>query len=165
MSDAALERTHHEVRYDGSYRSIPYPGGDVPDSIGVCTDVVIRSYRALGIDLQKRVHEDMSIAFARYPKRWGLKKPDRNIDHRRVPNLRRYFERQNASLPVTKRREDYLPGDIVTWTVSGGRPHIGIVVADGYIVHNIGRGPKREDVLFAYPITGHYRFSGTGLGR
>ncbi|MEM6531828.1 MAG: DUF1287 domain-containing protein [Myxococcota bacterium] len=158
LSQAALERTKHEVRYDGSYQRIDYPGGDVPADIGVCTDVVVRSYRTLGIDLQKLVHEDMRGAFSKYPPRWGLKGPDRNIDHRRVPNLRRFFERRGASLPVTRERKDYRPGDVVSWTVSGNRPHIGIVVDGGFIVHNIGLGPKREDVLFAYPITGHYRF-------
>jgi uncharacterized protein YijF (DUF1287 family) len=179
LSEAALERTNHTVRYDGAYRKISYPNGDVPDSVGVCTDVVIRSYRKLGIDLQKDVHEDMKAAFSKYPTKWGLKKPDKNIDHRRVPNLRKFFERNGIVLPVTKDPKDYLPGDLVTWVVprgggffnffrgKGTLPHIGIVVnkksRDGKrfkIVHNIGLGPKLEDMLFEYEITGHYRYYG-----
>lgn len=161
---AAIERTTHEVTYDGAYRAIPYPGGDVPDEIGVCTDVVLRSYRALGIDLQVLVHEDMSEAFDEYPARWGHTRPDTNIDHRRVPNLRRFFERQGAELEPSVRAADYRPGDLVTWMLPGELPHIGIVTdrkdADGVplIVHNIGAGPVLESMLFAAPITGHYRF-------
>ncbi len=164
---AALERTKHAVTYDGSYRWIPYPGGDVPDDIGVCTDLVIRAYRALGIDLQRLVHEDMKAHFSAYPKRWGLTRPDPNIDHRRVLNLQTFFRRQGAELPVTGDPVDYRPGDLVTWRLPGGLPHIGIVVhhrsADGrrpLVVHNIGAGPKVEDRLFAFPITGHYRYRG-----
>ncbi|MEM7247139.1 MAG: DUF1287 domain-containing protein [Acidobacteriota bacterium] len=166
LSDAALERTKHRVRYDGSYHRLAYPGGDVPANIGVCTDVVIRSYRSLGIDLQVEVHEEMRAHFGAFPKNWGLTRPDRNIDHRRVPNLRVFFTRQGEKLPVTRRGSDYLPGDLVTWTVGGRLPHVGIVVdrrsRDGerpLIVHNIGAGPKLEDVLFEYPITGHYRYA------
>jgi uncharacterized protein YijF (DUF1287 family) len=163
---AALSRTRHSVTYDGAYRRIPYPGGDVPGRVGVCTDVVIRAYRAgLGVDLQKRVHEDMRRAFARYPRNWGLARPDTNIDHRRVPNLRVFLTRHGRKLPVTRNATDYRPGDLVTWMVNGKLPHIGIVTdrraADGkrpLIVHNIGRGPKLEDMLFDYPITGHYRY-------
>ncbi|MEM1263730.1 MAG: DUF1287 domain-containing protein [Pseudomonadota bacterium] len=164
---AAIERTQHAVRYDGSYRSIPYPNGDVPADIGVCTDVLVRSYRALGIDLQQLVHEDMRAAFDLYPQRWGLSGPDSNIDHRRVPNLRRFFERHGTSLPVSRDPAAYRPGDIVTWTLPGNLPHIGIVTdrrsTDGrrpLIVHNIGSGPMLEDRLFAFEITGHYRFLG-----
>jgi uncharacterized protein YijF (DUF1287 family) len=164
---AALKRTESTVRYDGSYRSIPYPNGDVPKNTGVCTDVIIRSYRAIGIDLQRRVHEDMRVAFSKYPKNWGLKRPDRNIDHRRVPNLRRYFERHGQSLPVSRQASQYKPGDIVSWMLPGNLPHIGIVTdqisADGKrpkIVHNISAGPKLDDMLFDYPITGHYRYVG-----
>ncbi len=162
---AAMERTSHSVRYDGSYSSIPYPMGDVPDNIGVCTDVVIRSYRSLGIDLQQLVHEDMLSNFDQYPTIWGLSRPDANIDHRRVPNLQRYLERQGAALPISSSGEDYRPGDLVTWMLPGNLPHIGIVsdrVTDKsnrpLIVHNIGLGPKLEDMLFEYKITGHYRF-------
>lgn len=163
--EAALERTHHHVTYDGSYRSIPYPMGDVPDHIGVCTDVVIRSYRALGIDFQELVHEDMKDHFSAYPNHWGLNKPDSNIDHRRVPNLQTFFSRHGQVLPVTSNGTDYRAGDLVTWTVAGRLPHIGLVtdnIVPGtdrpMIVHNIGEGPKLEDMLFDYPITGHYRY-------
>ena len=166
LVEAALERTRHSVWYDGSYVRIDYPGGDVPADTGVCTDVVIRAYRALGIDLQQQVHEDMRQHFDQYPslRIWGLKRPDTNIDHRRVPNLQAFFTRHGQSLPVSKRPESYQPGDLVTWMVPGNRPHIGIVVdrksAAGVplIVHNIGYGPKLEDMLFDYPITGHYRY-------
>lgn len=162
---AALERTQHEVIYDGTYHGIAYPGGDVPQGIGVCTDVVIRAYRTLGYDLQRLVHEDMRANFSAYPKKWGLKKTDTNIDHRRVPNLRRFFERQGQVLPITQKGKDYRPGDLVTWMVGGKLPHIGILVASPHktgvrpwVVHNIGGGPVAEDILFEFPITGHYRF-------
>ena len=163
---AALERTRHTVYYDGSYVRIDYPGGDVPAHTGVCTDVVVRAYRALDIDLQQRVHDDMRTHFDVYPSRriWGLKRPDTNIDHRRVPNLQTFFTRHGHSLPVSDAPEAYLPGDLVTWTVPGNRPHIGIVVnrtstaGVPMIVHNIGHGPQLEDMLFDYPITGHYRY-------
>ncbi len=165
LAQAALERTRHTVRYDGRYRAIDYPNGDVPDSIGVCTDVVVRSYRALGFDLQVAVHEDMRRAFADYPKRWGLASPDRNIDHRRVPNLERFFERQGARLPATGDPRAYRPGDLVTWILPNKRPHIGIVSAlrsgdnrRPLIVHNVGAGTTAEDVLFAYEIRRHFRF-------
>jgi uncharacterized protein YijF (DUF1287 family) len=168
LVEAAVERTSHEVRYDPSYFRIDYPGGDVPSEVGVCTDEVIRSYRAVGVDLQKLVHEDMKESFAAYPRKWGLKKTDTNIDHRRVPNLMAFFERQGASEPVTEEARDYKPGDVVTWDLSGGMTHIGIVVnvpSEGdenrlQIVHNIGAGPRMEDVLFAWKITGHYRYTG-----
>jgi uncharacterized protein YijF (DUF1287 family) len=165
LSDAAIERTHHRVRYVGSYVSLAYPGGDVPDDTGVCTDVVIRSYRALGVDLQVLVHEDMKTAFAAYPARWGLHRPDSNIDHRRVPNLRKFFERKGEVLANSTAYADYQPGDIVTWMLAGNRPHVGIVTArkskfsDHYLIsHNVGLGPQLEDVLFSYPLSGHYRF-------
>ncbi len=167
LVDAALERIHHRVAYDGSYRKIGYPGGDVPDHIGVCTDVVIRTYRAIGIDLQKTVHEDMSRNFATYPQIWGIDRPDSNIDHRRVPNLQTFFSRNGTTLPKSNDPEDYAPGDLVTWMLPGNLPHIGIVIdrrsIDGgrpLIVHNIGAGPKVGDVLFDFPITGHYRYEG-----
>lgn len=161
---AALERTRHAIVYDGAYRRIDYPMGDVPAHIGVCTDVVIRSYRTLGIDLQQLVHEDMRKHFRLYPRRWGMTRPDTNIDHRRVPNLQQFFVRFGSRLPVTNNARDYHAGDLVTWMVGGNRPHIGIVTdrlsPDGrpLIVHNIGTGPVLEDMLFDYPITGHYRY-------
>ncbi len=166
LVQAALERTEHSVIYDGSYHAMSYPGGDVPADIGVCSDVVIRSYRALDIDLQKLVHEDMRVSFARYPKIWGLKSTDRNIDHRRVPNLWVFFTRHGQSIEPTRDPSDYLPGDLVSWnlTEGGSLPHIGIISdqksAEGIplVVHNIGAGPKLEEMLFDYKITGHYRF-------
>lgn len=166
LTIAALERTKHSVIYDGKYVNIPYPNGDVPANTGVCTDVVIRAYRQLGIDLQQRVHEDMKQYFSHYPSKrlWGLKRPDSNIDHRRVPNLQTFFKRHGQSLAVSKNANDYHPGDLVTWMLPGNLPHIGIVTdaiaASGNpkIVHNIGRGPHLEDMLFNYPITGHYRY-------
>ncbi|HYL84991.1 MAG TPA: DUF1287 domain-containing protein [Candidatus Angelobacter sp.] len=166
---SAEERTHHTVRYDPAYVRIPYPGGDVPTDTGVCTDEVIRSYRAVGVDLQKEVHEDMEKNFSAYPRkwRWLISRTDTNIDHRRVPNLMVFFSRKGETLPITLRAEDYSPGDLVTWDLGGGVPHIGIVVnetsaAGGrhLIVHNIGQGPRREDVLFHWKITGHYRYFG-----
>jgi uncharacterized protein len=172
---AAIERTHHTVRYVPAYVRIPYPGGDVPADTGVCTDEIIRSYRAVGIDLQKEVHEDMLQNFAAYPnkRRWLLAHPDANIDHRRVPNLMVFFQRKGEALAITNRAEDYSPGDLVTWDLGGNVPHIGIVVdqkADQksrssgryMMVHNIGEGPKMEDVLFNWKITGHYRYFGPG---
>ncbi len=162
---AALEQTRQRVVYDGSYRKIPYPGGDVPKSIGVCTDLVIRAYRVVGIDFQRLVHEDMRKAFDAYPKVWGSTEPDPNIDHRRVLNLRVFLRRAGAELPASSRSSDYRPGDLVTWRLPGGRPHIGIVAEDEapggerpLIIHNIGDGPEVEDVLFRYKITGHYRY-------
>ena len=141
-----------------------YPMGDVPQGRGVCTDVVIRAYRAIGIDLQVLVHEDMRRAFDAYPRIWAMTGPDSNIDHRRVPNLQTFFRRQSAALPVVRRADAYLAGDVVTWMLPGNLPHIGIVThrkteaGTPLIVHNIGRGPEVEDMLFAYPITGHYRY-------
>lgn len=165
LLSAALAQTEQRVVYDGSYRRIAYPGGDVPANIGVCTDVIVRAYRAIGVDLQQRVHEDMRSAFHAYPKLWGLSKPDPNIDHRRVPNLQAYLRRQRAELPRSGDAHTFRPGDLVTWMLPGNLPHIGIVTdrrsddgARPLIVHNIGQGPKLEDMLFAYPITGHYRF-------
>ena len=165
ISDAALELTKNKVIYDGSYYDIPYPNGDVPFGIGVCTDVVVRTYRANGFDLQKEVHEDMSANFNLYPKIWGLKKPDTNIDHRRVPNLMTFFERQGSKLPITSNGRDYRPGDVVAWNLGGGITHIGVVVnklsSDNkryQIVHNIGGGQVLEDCLFDFEIIGHYRF-------
>ena len=165
ISDAAIELTNKSVIYNGDYYSIPYPNGDVPDGIGVCTDVVIRTYRSVGLDLQKEVHEDMEANFELYPQRLGHNKPDSNIDHRRVPNLMTYFKRQGAEIPITNKGEDYIPGDIVSWNLGGGLNHIGVVVNKKsndnrrfMIVHNIGEGQVLEDCLFNYTITGHYRF-------
>lgn len=168
LSDAAIERTTHTVRYVSAYVAIPYPGGDVPADTGVCTDEVIRSYRALGVDLQKEVHEDMKANFWDYPNhlRWMQLRTDTNIDHRRVPNLMVFFTRKGEQLPITDKGEDYTPGDLVTWDLGGNVPHIGIVVdkksSSGryLVVHNIGQGPKAEDVLFLWKITGHYRYFG-----
>ena len=164
ISKAALELTQQSVVYDGSYYSMPYPNGDVAKGIGVCTDVVIRTYRANGLDLQKEVHEDMSTNFNLYPNKWGLTRPDSNIDHRRVPNLMTYFERQGSKLPITNKGSDYLPGDIVAWNLGGGTTHIGMVVnrlsndkKRHQIVHNIGGGQVLEDCLFDFDIIGHYR--------
>jgi uncharacterized protein len=164
---AALERTHHTVRYDPAYVRIAYPGGDVPQETGVCTDEVIRAYRAVGVDLQRDVHEDMVAHFSAYPTKWRRTSPDPNIDHRRVPNLMVFFSRKGEVLPVTDRAEDYTPGDLVTWDLGRGLTHIGIVVDQkGFfsrrymIVHNIGAGPRMEDVLFDWKITGHYRYFG-----
>lgn len=166
LSEASLEQTRYKARYDASYRKIDFPNGDVPLNTGVCADVVIRSYRKLGIDIQKEMNEEMKSDFDAFPKRWGLKSPDTNIDHRRVPNLQVFFSRRGTVLPVTKKAQDYQPGDIVTWSV-WGKPHIGIVVdrlsnnrRRFMIAHNIGRGPEIEDMLFNYRITGHYRYYG-----
>lgn len=151
--------------YDPAYRRIVYPGGDVPRETGVCTDVIIRAYRHAGADLQKLVHEDMKANFSKYPKNWGLRKPDTNIDHRRVPNLATFFTRRGGKLAVTRRGADYRPGDVITWRLASGVPHIGLVSdvrargTDRYlVVHNIGAGAQIEDVLFAYTLTGHYRW-------
>jgi uncharacterized protein YijF (DUF1287 family) len=169
LAAVAIERTHHAVRYDPSYVRIPYPGGDVPENTGVCTDEVIRVYRALGVDLQKQVHEDMVQNFSAYPHKWysPWSRPDSNIDHRRVPNLMVFFLRKGQSLPVSHQIDDYSPGDLVTWDLGGNVPHIGIVVdrrgpqtGRYMLVHNIGHGPKMEDVLFNWKITGHYRYFG-----
>lgn len=156
------------VTYDAAYRKIAYPGGDVPRKIGVCTDVVVRAYRdGLGVDLQKLVHEDMKKAFSAYPKLWGLAATDRNIDHRRVPNLRTFFQRSGAAIAVSRSGADYKPGDVVSQVLPDGRPHIGIISqrlndagSAPLVIHNIGRGTSAEDILFALDITGHYRFAG-----
>lgn len=166
LSDAALALTRQEVIYDPSYFRIPYPNGDVPAGKGVCTDVIIRVYRSLGIDLQKEVHEDMKANFSRYPKIWGMKNTDSNIDHRRVPNLMVFFARKGVIKKITEQSSDYIPGDIVCWNLGGAITHIGIVVnkksADAkryLIVHNIGAGQVLQDCLFDYKIIGHYSFS------
>jgi uncharacterized protein YijF (DUF1287 family) len=165
LSNAAKELTNQEVVYDPSYFAIDYPNGDVPADRGVCTDVVIRAYRLLGIDLQKEVHEDMKANFSIYPKNWGLKTTDKNIDHRRVPNLMTFFERKGTVKVKSRKPENYLPGDIVCWNLGGGITHIGIVIdqmsSDGkrpLIVHNIGAGQVVEDILYRYTIIGHYAY-------
>jgi hypothetical protein len=151
------------VVYDGSYRRLAYPGGDVPPERGVCTDVLVRAFRNAGIDLQVLVHEDMKRAFGAYPKAWGLSRPDRNIDHRRVPNLASFFARHGEALPVSRDAAGYRPGEVVTWRLPSGLPHVGLVserTANGrpLVVHNIGAGTVFEDVLFAWPVTGRYRY-------
>jgi uncharacterized protein YijF (DUF1287 family) len=165
LADSALTLTEQTVEYDPSYFQIDYPNGDVPADKGVCTDVVIRAYRMLGIDLQKEVHEDMKSYFNAYPNYWGLTRPDKNIDHRRVPNLMTFFERHGTILPITQNSYDYRAGDIVCWKLGGGITHIGIVskrkVNNGerpLIIHNIGGGQVLEDMLFDFKIIGHYRY-------
>lgn len=164
LVQAAKDQIGVTLRYDPRYEKIAFPGGDVPAERGVCTDVVVRAYRKLGIDLQKLVHRDMGKDWKAYPKLWGLKRPDTNIDHRRVPNLATFFTRHGTALPVTREGRDYKPGDIVTWELPGNLPHIGIVADERawsgvpLVIHNIGAGTKMENVLFSYPITGHYRY-------
>lgn len=167
LVEAALAQTKEAVTYNGAYFKLAYPMGDVPAHYGVCTDVIIRAYRQLGIDLQQLVHEDMRGNFSLYPakKNWGQNKTDTNIDHRRVPNLQVFFTRYGKKLSITQNAGDYQAGDLVTWMLTGNLPHIGVVTntfsADKQrplIVHNIGSGPQLEDVLFAYPISGHYRY-------
>ena len=165
LSSAALQLTSQQVTYDPSYFSIDYPNGDVPPDKGVCTDVVIRAYRLVGVDLQKQVHVDKHDNFSLYPNNWGLTKPDRNIDHRRVPNLMTYFARHGKVKAISTNPDDYQPGDIVCWNLGGSTTHIGVVVdkksSDGrrnMIVHNIGSGQVLEDCLFKFRIIGHYSF-------
>jgi uncharacterized protein YijF (DUF1287 family) len=161
----ALEQTRYTTVYDPSYVKLDYPGGDLPIERGVCADVIVRAFRKGGIDLQKEVHQDMARNFSVYPKRWGLAKPDTNIDHRRVPNLMTYFSRMKKAVPITQDPKDYRPGDVVAWDLGNGLLHIGMVVnarSEGHgqfhVVHNIGAGAKLEDVLFAWRIIGHYRY-------
>lgn len=173
---AARRQLGGDVRYDGTYRKISYPGGDVPPNIGVCTDVIIRAYRAgLNCDLQKLVHEDMRSAFAHYPKLWGLMQPDPSIDHRRVPNLETFFTRQKGALPVPRGGvpgdtivQDLRPGDLLTWRLGvAWLPHIGIVTEvarasqDVRILHNIGAGPQEAPIaeMALYVLVGHYRYA------
>ncbi len=165
LSESALGLTKQKVMYDPGYYNIEYPGGDVPQDKGVCTDVIIRAYRKLGIDLQKEVHEDMEANFDKYPKYWELTRPDKNIDHRRVPNLIFFFTRHGVVKPISDKSEDYVPGDIVCWNLGGEIMHIGIVVNkksnDGkryLIAHNIGRGQVLADCLFEFRIIGHFQY-------
>lgn len=167
LSAAAFSLTKQQVIYDPSYFSIDYPNGDVPADRGVCTDVVIRAYRLMGIDLQQEVHEDMRAHFGLYPKRWGLSRPDPNIDHRRVPNLMTYFSRHGGMAPISDNPKDYCPGDIICWDLGGGILHIGLLVnqrsRDGkrwLVVHNICGGQVLADCLFDFEIIGHYRYEG-----
>ncbi len=151
------------TQYDGTYRTLAYPGGDVPKETGVCCDVIVRALREQDIDLQRLVHEDMTRSFNAYPQNWGLKKPDSNIDHRRVPNLACFFQRAGWAIESGTQAADYVPGDIVTWKLANGLPHIGLVsdrkTSTGIplMIHNIGAGTKEEDVLFRFTITGHFR--------
>lgn len=166
LVEAAVSLTNDKVQYDPSYFSIDYPNGDVPADKGVCTDVIIRAYRKVGIDLQKRVHEDMKNNFNVYPDNWGLSAPDPNIDHRRVPNLMKFFERHGQVKVISENPSDYTAGDIVCWDLNNGIKHIGIVIGKKsndnkrrMIVHNIGSGQVMEDILFNYKIIGHYRYA------
>jgi len=163
--EAAIEQSKVTTGYDPSYVGIGYPNGDVSSDTGVCSDVIVRAFRKVGIDLQKEVHEDMTRAWAEYPRKWGARGTDTNIDHRRVLNLTTWFERQEKSLPITNNRADYLPGDVVAWDLSEGHEHIGILTnlssePDKHylIVHNVGAGARVEDVLMAWKIIGHYRY-------
>lgn len=161
---AARAQVGVTLRYDPSYVRLRYPGGDVPLDRGVCTDVVIRAYRALGADLQVLVHQDISAAWEAYPRTWRMKGPDRHIDHRRVPNLATFFQRHGGSQPITRNAANYLPGDMVVWRLTTGVPHIGIVSdrrspkGVPLVVHNIGAGAQEEDILFSHTITGHFRW-------
>src|SRR5215470_10805461 len=163
INAGAIEQTTQTTGYDASYVKLDYPNGDVPPGAGVCADVVVRAFRKAGIDLQKELHEDMQKNFAKYPQKWGARRPDSNIDHRRVPNLMTWFDRQGKTQPITKEAKDYLPGDVVAWDLGNGLLHIGMVgkiqVAgtNRYgIVHNIGQGARMEDALFQWKIIGHY---------
>jgi uncharacterized protein YijF (DUF1287 family) len=165
VNAGAVEQTTQTTGYDASYVKLDYPNGDVPLETGVCADVVVRAFRKAGIDLQKELHEDMKKNFTKYPQKWGARRPDANIDHRRVPNLMTWFDRQGKARPVTKDAKDYLPGDVVSWQLDNGLPHIGMVSkikVEGTerhgVVHNIGLGARIEDVLFTWKITGHYRY-------
>ncbi|MEN1784738.1 MAG: DUF1287 domain-containing protein [Bacteroidota bacterium] len=166
LAIAAVSLTQEVVTYDPSYFAIAYPNGDVPANKGVCTDVVIRAYRKMGVDLQLQVHLDMKAHFKAYPNLWGLQSTDTNIDHRRVPNLMTFFKRQGAAVPITSQAKDYIAGDLVCWRLDGGATHIGIVSDKMHwsgkrllIVHNIGNGQVLQDCLFDFNIIGHYRYS------
>jgi hypothetical protein len=165
LIDAAVEQSKVTTGYDPSWVKINYPNGDVPEDTGVCSDVIVRAFRKTGIDLQKEVHEDMTRARSSYPSRWGANGTDTNIDHRRVLNLMTYFDRQGKSLPITNDRADYLPGDVISWQLSDGVEHIGILTnywsqpeKHCLVVHNIGAGARIEDVLLTWKIIGHYRY-------
>lgn len=161
---AARSQIGKTIIYDPAYVGLDYPGGDIPLERGVCTDVIVRALRTShNLDLQKQLYMDMTRAFSQYPTIWGLKRPDRNIDHRRVPNLRTYFQRMGYALEISTKANDFHPGDFVTCKVGGNRPHI-MIVSDRkspkgvpLVIHNIGSGTLEEDLLFAFPMTGHYR--------
>lgn len=162
-----MQQTTVTMYYDPAYRSLDYPGGDVSPDRGVCSDVIVRALRSVGADLQVLIHEDMRDHFSEYPQLWGLRKPDRNIDHRRVPNIACFLRRRGMVLPLTREAMDYRPGDIVTWKIPGNLDHVGIVadtIVQGTgrhaVIHNIGSGTRCEDILLTYPITGHYRYFG-----
>lgn len=162
---AALQQLDQTIYYDPSYQRLDYPGGDVPLDRGVCTDVVVRAFRKAGVDLQVLVHRDMKAAFSAYPQQWGLSRPDPNIDHRRVPNMMKFFERKDRALPLSQDPAAYQPGDVVAWRLPGGRLHVGVVsnvrsrdTRRYLMVHNIGAGAKLEDILFVFDIIGHYRY-------
>lgn len=169
LADASREQIGVTLYYDPAYVRLAYPGGDVPPERGVCTDVLVRAWRRLGVDLQRLVHEDMRAHFGRYPQNWGLRGPDRNIDHRRVPNLATFFARHGQSLGTRSADGEFLPGDMVTWRLPSGVPHIGIVSerkspsGTPLVVHNIGAGAREEDMLRSFAITGHYRYRPAGL--
>lgn len=165
LAAAALERTQHSVSYDGAYYSISYPMGDIPEGRGVSADVIVRSFRAVGIDLQELVHEDMRDNFRFYPQLWGLKGTDTNIDHRRVPNLQRFFARNGQEIPVTRVVENYRNGDVVLWRLPDGTKHIGIIVPgpgsrfdEKWVVLNVGEGVEWTDSLLDQEIVGHFRY-------
>jgi len=154
LARAAAQQVGVTTIYDPSYVQLRYPGGDLPPERGVCADVIIRAFRNIGVDLQREVHEDMRAHFASYPQMWGLHKADANIDHRRVPNLMKFFERRRKTAAG-----EFQAGDVVAWRLPGGYYHIGIIAADGrLVIHNIGRGAQKEDILHAFPIIGHYRW-------
>jgi uncharacterized protein YijF (DUF1287 family) len=165
LIDGAVAQSNVTTGYDPSYVKLDYPNGDVAIETGVCSDVVVRAFRKAGIDLQKEVHEDMTAAWSEYPRKWGARSTDKNIDHRRVLNLTTYFDRKGKTLPLTTEWKDFLPGDIVAWELSDGVEHIGIVTNQTsgsenhyLIVHNIGAGARVEDVLFSWKMIGHYRY-------
>jgi uncharacterized protein len=165
LVEAARAQIGVTTGYDGSYRRLDYPGGDVPVETGVCSDVLVRAYRVLGVDLQVAIHEDMREDFDAYPAHWGLARPDRNIDHRRVPNLETFLARQAAALVPVHDAAAYRPGDLVSWRLDSALPHIGIVSDRQHngrplVIHNIGAGVQEEDVLFAWRLIGHYRYAG-----
>ncbi|MBI3566103.1 MAG: DUF1287 domain-containing protein [Elusimicrobia bacterium] len=167
LAEAALAQTRTKVVYDPAYFKLAYPGGDPPADRGVCTDVVVRAYRALGVDLQVAVHEDMAARFDAYPDLWKRGRPDANIDHRRVPNLMVFLARRGAALPLSTRPDDYRAGEVVAYDLGGGVTHVAVVSerrsADGkrpLIVHNIGEGPKLEDALLSWRVIGRFRYYG-----
>lgn len=162
---AARRQVGVTLDYDPAYTAMAFPNGDVARRKGVCTDVIVRAYRdAFAVDLQSLVHADMKAAFAAYPKIWGLRRPDRNIDHRRVPNLQAFLARKGARATPPNDPGGWRPGDIFTAMIGGRLPHIGIVSdrrgrsGNPLIIHNIGAGAREEDALFAHKLTGRYRF-------